>query len=79
VRVGNFKLIEWYEDSRVELYDLKNDLGEQRDLARENPSQAARLSALLRGWRKQVGAQMPVLNPDYRTASKTIHSENRAE
>jgi arylsulfatase A-like enzyme len=70
VRVGDFKLIEWYEDMSVELYDLKNDLGEQHNLAKENSAKAAELTQLLHDWRKQVNAQMPTLNPNYQSAKK---------
>jgi len=65
VRLGDFKLIEWYEDMRVELYNLQNDPGEQHDLARENPAKAAALTQLLHDWREQVKAQMPTANANY--------------
>jgi arylsulfatase A-like enzyme len=65
VRAGELKLIEWYEDGRMELYDLKRDLGERRDLAPERPQEAARLRAQLARWRESVGAQMPRPNPQY--------------
>ena len=44
IRQGDLKLIEWYEDSEVELYDLKRDIGERRNLANELPEQAPRLA-----------------------------------
>jgi len=65
VRSGDWKLIEWYEDMRVDLYDLKNDIGEHHDLTRENPAKAAELKLLLSDWRKQVIALMPTPNPDF--------------
>jgi arylsulfatase A-like enzyme len=65
VRSGDWKLIEWYEDMSVELYDLKSDIGEQHDLTLENPAKAAELRLLLDDWRKQVNALMPTPNPDY--------------
>jgi len=65
VRAGQWKLIEFYEDLRVELYNLKDDLGESRDLAADNPSKAAELREMLHRWRKSVGAQMPTSNPKY--------------
>ncbi len=70
VRVGDFKLIEWFEDMTVELYDLKNDLGERHNLAKENSAKAAELTQLLDDWRKQVNAQMPTANPNYQPAKK---------
>jgi arylsulfatase A-like enzyme len=65
VRAGDWKLIEFYEQMRVELYNLKDDLGETRDLAQERPQQAAELRDMLHRWRKSVGAQMPTPNPAY--------------
>jgi arylsulfatase A-like enzyme len=64
VRVGNHKLLEFYEDSRVELYDLAADPGEQRDLAAAQPERAEELRKRLGDWRRDVGAQMPTPNPE---------------
>jgi len=65
VRLGDYKLIEWYEDDRIELFNLREDLGEQHDLAAKMPEKAAALRQLLRDWRKRVDALMPTPNPDY--------------
>lgn len=65
VREGSWKLVEHYEDGRVELYDLARDPGEEHDLAREQPERAAALQAKLTGWRKAVGAQENRPNPDF--------------
>ena len=59
VRDGDWKLIEWYEDGRVELYNLKEDLGEKKDLAAAMPEKACELQKMLADWRRSVGAQMP--------------------
>ncbi len=66
VRSGDHKLIEYYEDGRVELYDLSNDLSEEHDLGAAQPEIAARLKRLLHEHRDRVGAQMPVPNSDYK-------------
>ncbi len=66
IRQGDYKLIEFYQDNHVELYDLKRDLGEQNDLARSRPQQAAQLRQKLEAWRQAVGAQMMTLNPQYK-------------
>jgi arylsulfatase A len=66
VRRGDWKLIEFYEDDHVELYNLKDDPGETTDLAKKQPEEAARLQKLLADWRKSVNAQMPTPNPDYK-------------
>lgn len=60
IREGNWKLIEFYEDSSVELYNLEDDLEERRDLAPSMPDMAARLKALLHEELDGMGAQYPV-------------------
>lgn len=65
VRAGDWKLIEFYEDMRVELYNLKDDTGEANDLAGQMPERAAELRNRLHAWQQRIGAQMPALNPAY--------------
>lgn len=59
LRVGRWKLLRYYEDSRVELYDLAADLGERRDLAGDKPEIAAALTERLEAWWDRMGAQHP--------------------
>jgi uncharacterized sulfatase len=65
IRRGKWKLIEFFEDGRLELYNLERDIGETQNLASDQPRRAARLRSMLREWREDVGAKMPVPNPDY--------------
>lgn len=65
IRAGDWRLVEFFEDRRAELYNLKEDVGESRDLAAEMPDKAAELKAMLAAWRDGVGAQLPTENPDY--------------
>ncbi|MBY0514386.1 MAG: sulfatase-like hydrolase/transferase [Gemmataceae bacterium] len=65
VRLGNDKLIEFYEDGRHELFDVRKDPSESRNLAAEKPDVVDRLASRLAEWRKQVGAKMPTANPEY--------------
>ena len=65
VRAGRYKLIEFYEDRRAELYDLERDLGEKHDLADEMLERVESLRKMLYGWLESVDAQMPVPNPNY--------------
>lgn len=65
IRKGDFKLIEFYADNSVELYNLKNDIGEQQNLATAMPEKTAELRQRLHAWRRKVNAQMPTPNPDY--------------
>jgi arylsulfatase A-like enzyme len=66
VREGDLKLVEFYEDGRRELFDLKADPGEHRNLAAARPGDVKRLAGRLAAWRKAVGARMPTANPRYR-------------
>lgn len=65
VRHGDWKLIENYEFGDLELYNLKQDVGESRNLADAQPERAKRMLEMLVAWRQRVGANMPVPNPDY--------------
>jgi arylsulfatase A-like enzyme len=65
IRAGDFKLLEFYEDGRRELYDLKNDLGENRNLAEEKPEKVKELAGKLDAWRRAVGAKGMKPNPAY--------------
>jgi len=65
LRDGDFRLIEFFEDDHVELYDLKKDPGETHDLVAAMPAKARALTAKLHAWRERVGAQLPTPNPDY--------------
>jgi arylsulfatase A-like enzyme len=60
IRSGDWKLLEFFEDGRVELYDLRRDIGETRDLAADMPEKARELREKLAAWRKALGAAMPV-------------------
>lgn len=61
IREGDYKLIEFYDDGSVELYDLANDIGEQQDLSGRMPDKAEAMKAKLDRWLKESGARMPVL------------------
>lgn len=63
VRHGDYKLIEYFENNTVQLFDLKKDPGEQNDLARQQTDTAKQLTAMLHAWRKEVGAKMPMEKP----------------
>jgi hypothetical protein len=64
--VGKFKLIEYFEDGALELYNLKDDISEQKNLAELMPEKTKELHKLMLAWRKKVNAPVPTkLNPDY--------------
>lgn len=70
IRVGDYKLIHYYEDGHNELYNLAQDLSETRDLATSQPEITARLEQQLQAHLKQVGAQLPVANPNYKAKTQ---------
>ncbi|MEX2215114.1 MAG: sulfatase [Phycisphaeraceae bacterium] len=76
IRSGKYKLIQFYEDDRVELYDLENDLSEKNDLSKEKPQVAAELQAKLQAWLKDVKAQMPTPNPKFSEEAERKFHEN---
>ncbi len=59
IRVGDWKLIEFFEDNRLELYNLRNDIGEANNLAETNSTQRDELYRRLVQWRKSVDAPIP--------------------
>jgi len=65
IRLGDYKLIRYYEDDRIELYNLRTDVGEQHNLASIRPEKAALLAEKLNQWLSSVDARMPEPNPDY--------------
>jgi len=78
IRAGDYKLIEFFEDGRLELYNLATDVRESDDLAQREPKRAAALQGKLKQWRNAVGASMPVANPNYdpATADQGLTGEN---
>jgi arylsulfatase A-like enzyme len=65
VRIGDWKLIEFFEDSHLELYDLRMDEGETDNRAAAEPERAAHMQQILAQWRRDVEAKIPAPNPDY--------------
>jgi arylsulfatase A len=65
IRYQDWKLIESLEDGSVELFDLKNDIAEQHNLADAHPMMVRQMTRMLANWRQQVDAQMPEPNPAY--------------
>jgi arylsulfatase A-like enzyme len=62
---GNYKLIEFYEDGRRELFDLSQNASESKNLIEREPQRAAQLARRLATWLHSVNADMPTPNPDY--------------
>jgi hypothetical protein len=59
IRSGQYKLIEYYENGSVQLFDLEKDVGEQNDLSKAKPDITKKLLKMLHDWRDEVDAKMP--------------------
>ena len=57
VRAGDYKLLEYFENGTVQLFDLSKDVGEQNDLSQAMPEKVAQLRSMLHDWRKEVSAR----------------------
>ncbi|MHC4625465.1 MAG: sulfatase, partial [Planctomycetota bacterium] len=80
IRKGKWKLIEFFEDGRVELYDIVRDISEKNDLAEKMPEKAKELHELLKNWRESVNAKVPTqLNPKYRPDAKKLSKKAKEE
>jgi uncharacterized sulfatase len=70
IREGDWKLIEFFDDDAIELYNLRDDIGEQNNLAAAHPDKARSLQQKLATWRQSVNAAMPAPNPDFDPARR---------
>ncbi len=65
IRRGDWKLIEWQEDQRVELYNVAADIGETNELSAKEPARVSALREELHAWQGEVGAKFPIANSNY--------------
>lgn len=78
IRAGDWKLLEWFESGRLELYNLKTDLSESRNLVETNPDKVAELHQAMKQWRENVGAPIPTQrNPLYNPNAKAKPKRKR--
>jgi len=70
IRIGDWKLQEFFETGRLELYNLKDDIGEKQNLTAAQPDKVKELHAQLLAWRKQINAPMPTKNTPSQTDVK---------
>ncbi len=77
IRSGHWKLHHYFEDDGIELYDLRNDVGETKNLVHVAADRAADLRRRLDAWRESVGAPIPRMrNPEYDPAAERIAIES---
>jgi arylsulfatase A len=60
MRLGDYKLTESYETGEMELYNLKEDVSESKNLASAMPKKKQEMAAQFKAWQQQVKANMPV-------------------
>ncbi|MEM7573550.1 MAG: sulfatase [Bacteroidota bacterium] len=65
IRRGDYKLIHFFDQAEVELYNLAEDLGETENLSGQEPAISQELEELLSSWLREVGADLPTENPDF--------------
>jgi len=78
IRAGDWKLHEFFETGKLELYNLKDDPGERKDLAATNPAKRDELAKKLAAWREAVKAPMPTKNPRRRIV-RAAHAASASE
>lgn len=90
IRVGDYKLIEFFGDRvdaqnryvpghHVELYNLRDDIGETRNLAASDGKRAEALRKQLRAWMKQIGAEVPTQNKHYDVSRAFVETRQKPE
>jgi arylsulfatase A-like enzyme len=77
IRLGDWKLIHWFENDSRELYNLNDDLGEKSNLAATEPERADDLFKQLVAWQKSVNAKFPTPNPRYNSAKPSGRAAKR--
>ncbi len=65
VREGAWKLIEFFEDGKLELFNLRDDIGEEHDRSRDEPQRAKDLHRKLKNWQQEIEAMIPKVNRNY--------------
>lgn len=77
IQAGDWKLMEFIEDGRIELYNLREDIGETKNIAASQPERAKDLHAKLVAWRAAVKAPMPTPNPNHGTSGKSADTTEK--
>lgn len=75
---GGWKLIEYFEDGRFKLFNLREDAGETRNLAKTEPDRTSRMIRRLKEWQREVAACIPEPNLDYERKIKRPRISNNA-
>jgi hypothetical protein len=71
--------MEFLEDGRIELYNLREDIGETKNLAASQPERAKELHAKLVAWRTAIKAPMPIANVNYGTSGQSVEATGKKQ
>jgi hypothetical protein len=74
ILADGWKLHYWWETGQVQLFHLDQDLGESKDLAKEQPTRAAAMKVELTNYLTSIDAQLPIPNPNYNSATDPVRS-----
>jgi arylsulfatase A-like enzyme len=77
IMLGDYKLMKWYEDDRVKLFDLSKDIGECNDLSRAMPEKTTELKTRLEQYLSDIGARLPRPNPDYDSNKPYVEKKDK--
>lgn len=77
VRCGDYKLIQKYETNSVELYNIKNDIGESHDLSRKLKAKTASLLKMLENWKRNNQLELPIQNPNYTKNKQSTQTKSK--
>lgn len=75
--IENYKLVKFYETGQLLLYDLENDIGEQKDLSQQLPEKTAKMHRLLNRYLESIDAGLPIANPDFDPNATTTQQKRR--
>ncbi|MCI0357299.1 MAG: sulfatase [Planctomycetaceae bacterium] len=79
IRAGDYKLLEFFEDGRLELYNLKDDVGQKHDLAKSQPQKTKELHDKLAAWRTSIDAPMPTKREPGQASPVKNKAKNKAK
>ncbi|HOC57970.1 MAG TPA: sulfatase [Verrucomicrobiota bacterium] len=79
IRSGEWKLQEYFEAGRIELYNLREDIGQTNNLAAKLPDKAKELHARLAAWREAIKAPMPTKNTEQGQPGKTRKGKKKKQ
>ncbi|HEY1109461.1 MAG TPA: hypothetical protein VGE76_12530, partial [Opitutaceae bacterium] len=76
IHMGDYKLLEFFENGKTELYNLREDISEKRDLSRQMPERVTEMKSKLAAWRADVKAEMPKLKSPAERAADAARKDD---